>query len=641
MARAYEAPVFKDYRDANKSTCVDEDGCSNVIDWGEKISPWAVDLSSIVNPPDGHVFYGRIGDEIHFYVAGQQGNGQLQTSSLSILFEEDPSLMTDGALEYTKPTAGQTASVIAQAHARVYDISQSEYAGYNPIARRYSLTVKKFVSSKHLTMCFRILRGCSHPFSPCPADDPSQPCGVGVDDSACSNCCFKNPAQDPSPPSVLWEGMEAGPGGNSDAPTSPERACFPDEHGSCFNSRFYPRRCVRMYVAEAPQIVSVLPADHSMVHGDITLKEHSKDWLRNSTAANVHVKAGQILRLNIDAMDSNEEDDIDIRPDAGVALPTGSALGPRMCCNSKYEECRELPFGSLSCSQSCTWNCGSEHPTHHANTTLESACVEECADRCVRNTCRYVRRQLLMQPTPELIMENPGAFEGLKFVAFDDSGRLASAKDGVCCAANDLASTWEFVGTPLAAGVSVTATAKAAAFVDPMPEGLNRLPDAFVNCPMPALQVYAFTAHENNLFIIPDGCKTALSADGTTPIMPPTLSEGCKTVGYCDICYPTFPKGMQVLGQTKHLWASTNFSWTNHSYRTAENHPYYIAGADYKIAQSPLGATHSRIRMEVRANAVPPPDAAIMIQGVRTSRATLTPSGNVACTLEMGGHGPW
>jgi len=38
-------------------------------------------------------------------------------------------------------------------------------------------------------------------------------------------------------------------------------------------------------------------------------------------------------------------------------------------------------------------------------------------------------------------------------------------------------------------GVSVTATATMGAFVDPMPQGITQLPDAYVNCPMPAFQV--------------------------------------------------------------------------------------------------------------------------------------------------------
>jgi len=450
MARAYEAPTFMDYRaNGTYSPCELAGGCRVIANVETTVK--FPSLLPFVNPPDGHVFYGRVGDDIDFYVAGQQGRG-LMAKTLSILFEEDASLMSGGAFEYTKPTAGQTVSVIDKAHFRVYDDAKPVYASYNPITRYYSLTVKKFVPSKYLTMCFRILMDCPFPWLPCPAEDPAAPCGVGVALSTCANCCFKTPAQHPPPPSALWGGREAGPNGNSDASTSPERSCYLDKEGRCLNSRFYPRRCVRMYVAEAPQIVSVLPVDHSMVLGAVAVKRHAKDWLRNSTAANVHVRTGQILRLNIDAMDPNEEDDIDIRPDAGVSLPAGAAMGARMCCNSEYEQCKELPFASQSCSRVCTWNCGSEYPTHHTNTTLESACVEECADQCVRNSCRFVRRQLRMQPTPELIAQRPGAFTGLKFVAFDDSGRLASRKVGVCCAAADLQSQWEFVGTPLAAG---------------------------------------------------------------------------------------------------------------------------------------------------------------------------------------------
>ena len=75
-------------------------------------------------------------------------------------------------------------------------------------------------------------------------------------------------------------------------------------------------------------------------------------------------------------------------------------------------------------------------------------------------------------------------------MASDDSGRFRSKYNGVCCNASDLTSEWEFASpSPLAAGVSLTLTSSPAAFVDPLPGVTSRLPDAYVNCPMPAVAV--------------------------------------------------------------------------------------------------------------------------------------------------------
>jgi hypothetical protein len=464
---SYSAPFFMDYREGTHTPCEgpsQPDGCHAIADPVNALSTRAQGLLPIVNPPDGHVFSGRIGDDIHFYVAGQHAQGA-DVQDLTIIFEEDPSFQSEGALEYTTQGAsdGSATSLVEQDHFRVFKPD----VRLNPIARKYSVTVKGFAPSKMLTMCFRIMLECDVLRDACPNNDPSNKCAAGVD---CAGCCFKDPPSDAVPQSALFEGMGKGADGNSDAPTKPGRACFRDKDGRCFNSRFNPRRCVRMYVAVPPQIVAVLPVDAQHLDGPVHVKEAAESWHRNTSAANVHVRAGQILRLNVDAVDANEEDDVDVMPAPGVELPAGAGMGPRMCCNSAFDQCQELPFGSHQCSMVCKPKCSTQIPTHHTNMTLAAACPEECNEVCERTRCRFVRRQLLLQPSPSLIAEHPGMWTGLKFVARDDSGRFSSTHDGLCCDTAHLTSQWEFVApSPLAGGLSLRVSSPPAAFVDPMP----------------------------------------------------------------------------------------------------------------------------------------------------------------------------
>ena len=227
------------------------------------------------------------------------------------------------------------------------------HARGSDMALEHSLTVKKFAPSRHLTMCFRILMSCPSPYVACASDDPDdrKPSGDStVNVAETTNCCFKKDRPE-LPQSWVWRGMRKDANGSRDLPTTVERPCFRDSSGKCFDDQFYPRRCVRMYVAEPPQIVNVLPADPHMRHPQrMEVVEHSDSWRLNSTAADVRIRPGQILRLNIDAYDPNEEDDVDVLPDAGVDLPSGSALGPRMCCNGKQVCCTPCQPSELDVS---------------------------------------------------------------------------------------------------------------------------------------------------------------------------------------------------------------------------------------------------------------------------------------------------
>ena len=92
-----------------------------------------------VTPPDGHIFWAKNGSTISFWAAGQHGMGQGYKESriLSILFEEDPTLMQEGAFSYTHASPGSAKSVVDEAHISVFSDTNPVTSSYNPIARRY------------------------------------------------------------------------------------------------------------------------------------------------------------------------------------------------------------------------------------------------------------------------------------------------------------------------------------------------------------------------------------------------------------------------------------------------------------------------------------------------------------------------
>ena len=186
---------------------------------------------------------------------------------------------------------------------------------------------------------------------------------------------------------------------------------------------------------------------------------------------------------------------------------------------------------------------------------MRSACRQVCREECVRDSCHSVRRQLLMQLSSATAREFPSGWSGLKFVAVDDSARLDnSTHAGLCCSARNLRSTWGFGGSELAGGVRIRTMqpdTAPGAFVDPSPPASIKLPDVYVNCPMPALAVHAFAAALEEdvvcnrsgyvaggspcrMWIVPAGCAMRQSeVDHNWWFLPPTLSEGCQGVGFC------------------------------------------------------------------------------------------------------------
>ena len=217
----YEAPIFFDFREPGQYPCLESNGCLVITDAASKVTT-LTDMP-YVTPPDGHVFYGRIGSEITYWAAGQHASGKISeggSSRLMIIFEEDPFLMGAGALEYA--LYGKSVSIYKRTEVGV---------DYKAIARKFSVKINKFAPSKMLTMCFRIMIACEPGQFSCPSNDPDQPCGLGVGNSSCAKCCFRDAPTDEIPQSYIWEHQEMGAGETYDAPTTDERPCYRDIEG--------------------------------------------------------------------------------------------------------------------------------------------------------------------------------------------------------------------------------------------------------------------------------------------------------------------------------------------------------------------------------------------------------------------------
>jgi hypothetical protein len=229
----YEAPIFYDFRGPGPDPCLKANGCLVITDEVIKdvVTSWTSKVSTpsdmpYVTPPDGYVFYGRIGGEITYWAAGQHASGKISeggSMNLMIIFEEDPFLMGAGAFDYAQ-------SSIDRSSVSIYKRT-AEYVDYNAIARKFSVKIKKFAPSKMLTMCFRIMIACNPGQLSCPSNNPDQPCGLGVGNSSCANCCFRDAPADEIPQSYIWEHQEMGAGETYDAPTTDERPCYRDIEG--------------------------------------------------------------------------------------------------------------------------------------------------------------------------------------------------------------------------------------------------------------------------------------------------------------------------------------------------------------------------------------------------------------------------
>jgi len=220
----YEAPNFYDFREPGPDPCLQANGCLVITDAAAKVTT-LTDMP-YVTPPDGHVFYGRIGGEITYWAAGQHASGKISeggSGKLMIIFEEDPFLMGAGAFEYAQ-------SSIDRKSVYIYTRT-AEYVDYNAIARKFSVKIKKFAPSKMLTMCFRIMITCKAGQLSCPSNDPDQPCGPGVPKTSCADCCFRDAPADEIPQSYIWEHQEMGAGETYDGPTTDERPCYRDVEG--------------------------------------------------------------------------------------------------------------------------------------------------------------------------------------------------------------------------------------------------------------------------------------------------------------------------------------------------------------------------------------------------------------------------
>lgn len=109
--------------------------------------------------------------------------------------------------------------------------------------------------------------------------------------------------------------------------------CVRDDQGG-FDLLWYPRRCISIYVRQAPYIRSIAPADASMAAAppsNVSEASPVPPWRPHSSLTNAKVPVGTVLELNVDAGDPNEGDDVDVV--AVGAVPEGAILSRRMCCS--------------------------------------------------------------------------------------------------------------------------------------------------------------------------------------------------------------------------------------------------------------------------------------------------------------------
>eukprot|EP00960_Hanusia_phi_P072772 767876-Hanusia_phi.AAC.1 len=517
-----------------------------------------IDSSCFVTPPDNHVFWGKPGDQVKFVVGMYQFNPLDQSShDRNVFFEINSTFYNSGAVAVgmqglSIPTASQIATT-------------------NEWYREFTARLDNFAPSNDLRVCFRALVDCN------PNDQKTCPVSQ-----------------------VMYSGEKQVLGRQT--------CCILNPDGS-YNDDFYPRRCVNLYVAVPPQIVSITPTDENVCSAKHNVLP-TKSWEKVLTYCDLTVQNGQMLRLNIDAVDPNLEDDVDIQV---MNIPSGAFLGPRMCCDENFTMCHPLRLNSTTCTSECVNPCFSEAA---ANYGFDPKCGSSCTTHCVRNPCRFVRRQLMYQPTSdqskaEVILSD------IKISATDDSARLGAQKSGLCCAATNLTSNVQ--------GLTLTLQYNKPALIEPLPP--TRLPDAYVNCPIHAFGVHAFFVQAKNfsdLQIVPEGCAANSY----------TLAEGCPDQSLCTVCLPTstctnaqckFPLGMDIGSNLPYIWKPYDFRANAENISLGYDVPsYYIVDAYYNHISG------SQITFTVYSNIVPANGTVMVIGGVQPSSPSMA---QVSCLL--------
>mmetsp|Transcript_9390 Transcript_9390/g.31415 ORF Transcript_9390/g.31415 Transcript_9390/m.31415 type:complete len:736 (-) Transcript_9390:1429-3636(-) len=514
-----------------------------------------VSSNCFVTPPNDHVFWGQPGDQIKFFSAMRQDNPSDQGSQYrGIFFEINSTFYNSKAVN----VGSQGLSIPA-----FMPFPNDVTKGY----REFTATLVDFAPSNDLRVCFQALVDCR------PTDEVTCPVSQ-----------------------VAYSGLKQVLGRQT--------CCIVNPDGS-YNTNFYPKRCVNLYVAVPPQIVAISPADDNMCSTRRTILP-LKSWEKPVSVCDVTVNNGQLLRLNIDAVDMNREDDIDVH---ATGLPNGAVLGPRMCCDENFTACHELPMGSMTETTECTNPCFSEASGY----AFSPKCGSVCTMRYARNPCRFVRRQLLFQPGSN--ESKVAQVVSIQAYAQDDSSRLDTNINGLCCHASNLKGN--------ATEFSVTAQYNNPALIEPLPP--TRLPDAYVNCPIPVFGVHAFsvlTKNFSDLQIVPEGCVFNSY----------TLAEGCPDQSLCTVCLPAitctnaqckFPVGIDIGSNLPYIWNSYELSSHSSVYDAITS--YYIIKAYYNKPSNSL------LNLAVYSNIVPANGTVLVVEGVQPSSPSMS---KVSCLLD-------
>jgi hypothetical protein len=191
------------------------------------------------------------------------------------------------------------------------------------------------------------------------------------------------------------------------APIQNLKICYHATYGECaagtfqkcklgpdglLDTEYYPQLCSYLHVKQNPAVVSVLPADNVQTNGSfgrqtVLEPDSAQPWRRPIVTSTVNLAIGELLQLNVDAFDSNDDDDVDIMLTPDSVAPASASLGPRQCCDDDFSQCYESPLGATQDSDVTTTRCETD-VNDAATATVASSCASTCVLSAVRKPCR-------------------------------------------------------------------------------------------------------------------------------------------------------------------------------------------------------------------------------------------------------------
>lgn len=307
---------------------------------------------------------------------------------------------------------------------------------------------------------------------------------------------------------------------------------------------WYPRRCVFLYIIQRPSIVSVMPAELSMMLQPVMTYQDTAPmppWRPHTRISNVRLAVGQVLQLSIDASDPNEEDNVDIMitNTADPQFPPYAYVGPRLCCDANFSSCVEP---TPVCENVCTTTCDVLGKHNGDENMIGGECTEHCESICTDHDCRYVRRVLTMTALPDHI----GTQWIVRFIAKDNAGIRDGAAQGTAEAGSLCCNSTDQMSNPYNVTITVYSDVQVPVFVDPTPADNTRLPNAFVNCPIRAFSLATFfsTSSDSTGHVVPEGCQYGQAMSGGYCALPP-----------CTLCVSTLPEGMFLSAPRPYAWS--------------------------------------------------------------------------------------